>query len=175
MDTTNQSTLSQNKQLTTQSNDIEKEIYFILLIPSEEQINSNFKFLSEINPQNIYKKKFEKGNGLYLEHNVFKLCVKKKRIEEKDKKVYKIESIEGEDEYDIEFSVKENTFVYDTELKKGNKWLDNIIKEDIEQKIIPLYNKLDIFLKALENNNENNKKEKLYDEAIDLYKKKKKI
>ena len=175
MDTTNQSTLSQNKQLTTQSNDIEKEIYFILLIPSEEQINSNFKFLSEINPQNIYKKKFEKGNGLYLEHNVFKLCVKKKRIKEKDKNVYKIESIEGEDEYDIEFSVKENTFVYDTELKKGNKWLDNIIKEDIDQKIIPLYNKLDIFLKALENNNENNKKEKLYDEAIDLYKKKKKF
>ena len=78
MDTTNQSTLSQNKQLTTQSNDIEKEIYFILLIPSEEKINSNFKFLSEINPQNIYKIKFEKGNGLYLEYNVFKLCVKKK-------------------------------------------------------------------------------------------------
>ena len=97
---------------------------------------------------------------------------KKKRIKEK---VYKIESIDGEDEYDIEFSVKENTFVYYTELKKGNKWLDNIVKEDIDQKIIPLYNKLETFLNALENNNENNKKEKLFDEAIDLYEKKKKF
>ena len=85
MDTTNQSALSQNKQLTSQLNDIEKEIYFILLIPSEEKINSNFKFLSEINPQNIYKKKLEKGNGLYLEHNVFKLYIKKKEYKKKIK------------------------------------------------------------------------------------------
>ena len=39
MDITDQAILSQNKQLTSQSNDIEKEIYFILLIPSEEKIN----------------------------------------------------------------------------------------------------------------------------------------
>ena len=51
----------------------------------------------------------------------------------------------------------------------------NIVKEDIDQRIIPLYNKLDIFLKALKNNNEKNKIEKLYDETIDSYKKKKKF
>jgi len=49
------------------------------------------------------------------------------------------------------------------------------VKEDIEQTIIPLYNKLDLFLEALETNDENYKKEKLYDESIDLYKKKKKF
>ena len=77
--------------------------------------------------------------------------------------------------YDILFSVKENTFVYDAELKKGNKWLYNIVKEDIDQTIIPLYNKLDIFLEALEKNEEKNKIDILYDETINLYEKRKKF
>ena len=81
--------------------------------------------------------------------------------------------MEGEDAYDILFTINEKTFIYDTELKKGNKWLNNIVKEDIEQKVIPLHQKLDIFLEALKKNKENTKIEKLYDEAIDLYKKKK--
>jgi len=49
------------------------------------------------------------------------------------------------------------------------------VKEDINQTEITLCNKLDLFIEALEANNENNKIEKLYDDTIDLYKKKKKF
>ena len=161
-----------------QSNNKEKEVFFIILVPSEEKLNLKFKFSSEIAPQLFYKKSIERGNSSFLEHNVFKLNIIQSEKKEKKKQVgnnYKIECIEGEDAYDILFSVKENTFVYDAQLKRGNKWLDNIVKEDIDQKIIPLYNKLDIFLEALENKEEKNKIETLYDETIDLYEKKKKF
>ena len=177
--------MSSGKNDQSSDKDKEKEVYFIILRPSEEKVNLDPKFSSEMAPQRIYKKSIEKGNGSFLEHNVFKLNIKKNEKKVKDKKVkdkkgenkkdYKIEYIEGEDAYDILFSVEENSFVYDTELKKGNKWLDNIVKEDIDQTIIPLYNKLDLFFEALEKNNENFKIEKLYDETIDLYKKKKKF
>ena len=138
---------------------------------------------SELSPSRIYKKVIQKGKDSFLEENVFKLIIKESENEnetendetEKGKKSYKIEYIQGEDSYDILFSTKENSFVYETELKKGNKYLDNIIKEDINQKIIPLHNKLDIFLEALKENQESNKIEKLYSETIDLYKKKKKF
>ena len=169
-----------------QSNEKEKEVFFIILVPSEEKLNLKFEFSSEIAPQLFYKKSIEKKNGSFLEHNVFKLNIiqsekkeknktEKKEKNKKEKNSYKIECIEGEDAYDILLSVKENTFVYDAKLKKGNKWLDNIVKEDIDQTIIPLYNKLDIFLEALENKDEKNKIETLYDETINLYEKKKKF
>lgn len=58
---------------------------------------------------------------------------------------------------------------------KGNKYIDNIVKERIKQNNIPLYNKLDIFLEALEKNGENNKIEKLYEETINLYESKKRF
>ena len=161
----------------------ENEIYFILLRPSEEKVN--FDFTSENAPKRIYQKSIEKGKGSFLEHNVFKLSIKKiekkeqeknkKDKKDKKKKDYKIECIEGEDAFDILFSVKENSFIYNTELKKGNRWLDNIIKEDIDQNIIELYNKLDIFLAALEKNGENNKIKQLFEETIDLYNSKKKF
>lgn len=135
------------------------------------------KFISDITPQIIYDKSIEKGNGSFIEHNTFKLNIIKKE-KEKDKKSstnYKLEYTIGEDSYEISFSVKENTFVYEPELKKGNKYIDNIVKESIDQDIILLQDKLDIFLEALEKNNETNKKEKLYEETITLYEKKKKF
>ena len=46
----------------------------------------------------------------------------------------------GCDSFDIKFSTKGNSFVHETELLKGNKFIDNSIKEKIEQNIIPLYN-----------------------------------
>ena len=166
MSTTEQNSNSQKKEQNDQSNTKEKEIYFIILRPNKEKLNFDLKFSTEIAPQRIYKKSIEKGNCSFLEYNVFKLNIKK----EKEKNNYKIEYIEGDDVYEILFSIEENTFVYDTELKKLNKCLVNCVKEDIDQKIIPLYNKFGVFLDALEKNNENNKIEKLYDETIDLYK-----
>ena len=173
------------------SNEKEQEIYFIILIPSEEKLSIDPIFTSEIAPRRIYQKRIEKGKGSFLEHNVFELIKKKsskdeksqnekeekkgKSKKEKDKKKYIITYTEGEDAYDIIFSVKDNSFIFDAELKKGNKWLDNIIKDDIDQTIIPLYEKLDIFLEALKQKNESNKIQKLFDETISLYEHKKKF
>lgn len=137
-----------------QSSDGEKDIYFIILRPSEEKVNfGDLKFISEISPQIIYDKNIEKGKGSFIEHNIFKLDIKKKENDKdqtkKKKSDYKLEYVIGEDSYEILFSVKENTFIYETELKKGNKFIDNIVKEDIDQNFIPLYDKLDIFIEAL--------------------------
>ena len=47
-------------------------------------------------------------------------------------------------------------------------------KQPIDQNIVPLYNKLDIFLEALKKVNEIDKKEeKLYEDTINLYEEKK--
>ena len=165
-------TISEQQSQSEQSSSQEKEIYFIIITPKEKNINFNdLKFKSEILPQKIYSKSIEKVNGQSIEHNVFKLNVIKNKEKEKEKEKekkknsgtkYDLPYIIGDDAYDIIFSVKENTFVYETELLKGNKYIDNIIKESIEQNNIPLYDKLDIFLEALEKNNENDKIEKLY-------------
>lgn len=82
------------------------------------------------------KKSIEKGNGSFLEENIFQLIIKKMKKKNKKRKDYKIECIQGEDAYEFLISVWENTFIYDIELKKDNKWLDNIIKEDIDQKLL---------------------------------------
>ena len=58
-------------------------------------------------------------------------------------------------------------------MKKGNKYLDNIVKENIDQSIVPFYNKFDIFIEALRENNEINNIEKLYKDTIAVYEKKK--
>lgn len=70
--------------------------------------------------------------------------------------------------------MKNECFVYQPDLKTGNKYLDNILKEPIKQNIIPLYNKLDIFIKALKKINELEiKEEKLFEDTIALYEDKK--
>ena len=171
-----------------QQNNKEKEVYFIIAIPSEENVNFDFKFSLGNVPKSIFRKSIQKGKGYSLDHNVFKLNILLKEEEEKEneekeeeegedneKKKYIIENIVGDDAYDILFSVTDNTFIFNAELQKGNKYLKKIVKEDIDQKIIPLYSKLDLFLEALKNTNEENKIEKLYDETIELYKKKKKF
>ena len=148
----------------------EKEIYFIILRSNEEIVDFGFKFTSEKAPKRIYQKIIEKGNASFLEYNVFKISIKKNEKEEIEKytKNYKIKYIGGKNSYYILFSLNGNTFAYNAELKRDNKWLGNLV--NIDQKIIPLYIKLDIFLNALEKNGENNKIEKLYKETIDLYK-----
>ena len=79
----------------------------------------------------------------------------------------------GDDIFIISFYAKENSFIYDIELKKGDKYLGNIVPEDINQNIIQLYNKFEIFVEALGNKKSQNYK--LYEEMIDSYKQKKKF
>ena len=70
--------------------------------------------------------------------------------------------------------MKDDCFVYQPELEKGNKYLPGMLGEPIDQNIVPLYNKLDIYLEALKKVNEIDKKEeKLYEDTINLYEEKK--
>ena len=161
-----------------ESNNEDNEVYFIVLIPSEEKIDfNNLKFKSDIKPEIIHNKsipKGNKGNQSYLEEIVFKFKKEKKKGKKAPNK-YVLPYIEGDDEYVISFSIKENFFVYETLLEKGNKYLDNIVKEKIDQNIVPYYNKLNIFIEALKENNKINNIEKLYEDSIDLYEEKKKF
>ena len=178
-ETINKLQSSQNEQ-NTESN---QDVYFLILIPSDEKIDfGNLKFTSKISPMIIFKKIIEKENGTFLEEIVFKFKKKKETEtkEEKEKtkgeKEYMIKFIEGDNIYIISFEVKKESFIYLPELKRGNIYLDKISdKELINQNIIPLYNKLNIFIEALEENDENNKKTKLYEDTIELYEKKKKF
>ena len=150
-------------------------IYFIILIPSEERINfDDIKFLSENEPENVYNEIIQIKKDSFLYQNVFKLKIKEKE-KSKRKVKYKIQYEIDEKVYDILFEVKENTFIYEIQLLKGNKFLDNIVKRKIEQNQIPLHNKLKIFIEALKKNNEISKIDILYEETIDLYKAKKNL
>ena len=173
-----------NETVPEVDSDGEKEVYFIILKPSEQQINfDNLEFLSDIKPENIFNKTIKKEDGSFLEEIVFKF---KKPLKEKGKGKKKkasssttseceIQYIDGDYTYIILFSNKDETFVYETELKKRNKYLPNIVPEDIDQTIIPLYNKLFIFSEALEKNKAIDKEEKLYKDSIILYEKRKKF
>ena len=166
------------------SNDINKDAYFIIIVPSEEKINFkglNYQTKNKITPSIILNKTIEKEDKTYIEEIVFKF---KKRSKKKDKDKgkkestesikYEIRFIEGEHTYNIAFFLKDDCFAYQPELNKGNKYLPEILGEPIDQNIVPLYNKLDIFLEALKKENEIDKKEKkLYDDTINLYKDKK--
>ena len=66
----------------------EKEIYFIILRPSEEKVDLDLEFSSsEFAPSRIYKKVIQKGKDSFIEENVFKLIIKEseKRILSKTK------------------------------------------------------------------------------------------
>ena len=159
--------ISSKKSQNTQS--IDKEIYFIISNSSEEKINfSDLKCISEIHPKIIYEKSVDKGKVSFLFHHVFKLVLKKSENHK-----YKVQYEIGEILYDIFFEVKNNMFIYEIKLQEYNKLLNNIPIKDIDQNQITIQNKLDIFLEALEKNNEINKIEILYKETIDLYKTKK--
>ena len=161
-----------------------EDAYFIIIIPREEKIDFvglNYLTQNKINPIIIYKKTIEKEDKTYIEEIVFKFKKSPKNKEKYEGKKksnestkYKIQLIEGEHTYNITFSLKDDCFVYQPELKKGNKYLENPIGESIDQNIVPLYNKLDIFIEALKKDNESYKKEeKLYEDTINLYEDKK--
>ena len=120
-----------------------KDIYFIILNQIKEKEKDDKIDFSEFNiiPKNIFEKELKKENG-----TIFYLKVLK--FNGKTNHNYNIEFEKGKACYIITFEDKENSFVYDVELKKGNKVLKNIEKEIIDQKIITYYQKLDIFLEA---------------------------
>ena len=72
-----------------------------------------------------------------------------------------------DDKYIISFDSKGKTFVYDVSLEKGKKRIK--IKRKINQNILEYYEKMNIFIKSLKENNEENQIDTLYKETIDLY------
>ena len=166
-----------------ESNGNDKDVYFLILRPSEEKIDFtglNYETKYKIEPKIIYQKRIDKGNETYLEEIVFKFKKKTKKKEKEGQKEstkstkYSITFLEGDHTYEITFSLKNERFVYQPDLKIGNKYLDNIPKEPIKQNIVPIYNKLNIFLQALQENNKL-EKIKLYEDTINLYEDKKKF
>ena len=158
----------------------EDEVFFIILRPSEQQINfENLEFLSDVTPEHFFNKTITKGDKSFLEEIVFKFKKPRKEKEKGKKKSssnnFEIQYIDGDYTYIILFSLNDESFIYEAELKKRNKYLPELVPEDIDQNIIPLYNKLFIFLEALENKKVDDKYEKLYKDTIGLYEKKKKF
>ena len=135
-------------------------------MPSEENFDfqgKTFKSKNIQNPTIIYRNKVEKGNGGYLEELVFK-GRKKKKDDEKENEPkksteYLITYFIEEHIYNISFSSKNESFIYQPKLEIGNKFLQDIPFEPIKQNIVPLYNKLNIFLEALKQTKEINQKE----------------
>ena len=144
-----------------------KEIYFIVVKPGEEKTNhKDIKYFSKDVPQIIFNKVIKRSSGTYIEYIVFKLNLKEMKI---SPIIYEIEYEIEDYNYTILITVKENYFIYNVKLKQCYKYFKELGKKDIDQNIIPIYIKLKIFLEALEENNENDKIEKLYSEIIGLY------
>ena len=95
----------------------ENEVFFIILRPSEQQINfENLEFLSDVTPEHFFNKTITKGDKSFLEEIVFKF---KKPIKEKEKgkkkksssNNFEIQYIDGDYTYIILFSLKDESFI----------------------------------------------------------------
>ena len=164
------------------SYDKNNDIYCLIIIPSKEKNDFTgliYETKNKIEPSIFDKKRIDKEDGIYLEEIVFKLTRKIKKQKNKEKKgiiestKYEIKFFEGDHNiYTITFWLKDECFAYIPELNIGNKFLEKIEPEPIEQDKVPLYIKLDIFNEALRTNDED-KEEKLYEDTIKLYEEKK--
>ena len=133
-------TQSKKNENDSESKANDKDVYFLILRPSEENFDiKGLKFLSNISPTIVYNKNIKKDNGTYIEEIVFKFKKKHKKKEkdkdkdqetkedkgekdkEKNEKEYMIKFIKGEHTYTISFNVKKKSFIYSPELKTGNK------------------------------------------------------
>ena len=77
----------------------------------------------------------------------------------------------GEDKYIISFPNQKSTIIYDVTLEKGLKIIAP--KRKIAQNRLEYREKMNLLIKALEENNKNDKIDILFKDTIDLYSKKK--
>ena len=148
----------------------EKDIYFIITykLNQKEPIEKlTYSEELESKPEIILNKEFKTNNNKYIYKKVFKYknVGAQKKVE--------IDFLYGEeiDKYMISFEVKDKTFIYDLEFKKGHKHLKTLVPEEIKQNI-KYQDKLDLFLEALKKEKEEKKIDELYKETIELYSKK---
>ena len=148
-----------------------KDIYFIVLYEKRTMEKPNdFIFTEdECQAENICTKTINKKTDLFIYQKVFKLNINGEKNEKK--KEINLEFEIGPYKYMISFQIEERIFYFDVELKKGNKYLTNIAKENIDQKFLNYFQKLEVYLEALKQKKEEDKIDILYEEAI--YSKKK--
>jgi hypothetical protein len=150
--------------------ELEEKIFYFLVIFEREKSENNpeFKFINIKNPPIcIFTTKDEKQkNNLYKK--IYKYIIPKEYI--LDRKLI-INALIGDDQYTIDFPVKEGlSFIYDINLKVTNKLYK--YPSDIEQNIIKYYEKLNMYIECLSQNNEDEKLDILYKNTIALYSKK---
>ena len=184
----------------------QQEIYFMISYPRNQKENNKFcLYNTQKNtfpiPKEIFTKIKEEKKEMYLYTKVFMFIQNieesqkkenKKHLEKKNensKNVKEKDNIKKEkiihytfkfdiddDNYIISFNTRGNSFIYDVELKQGSKILNEIVKENIDQKVISYSDKLDVYLETLkQDKDEKNKEEKinkLYEDTINLYSKK---
>ena len=165
--------------------------YFIILYQRKQKENKEDFIINETNKKNnsikcIYNKNAE-DKGIYYYKKVFQFKgeVKKKAIQNSkkltsdkkptiDKKAIIFEFEICEDKYIVTFDIiADKSFVYDVELKTGKIILNSKVLKIIPQNVIKYNEKMDIFIDALKENKEEEKKAKLYKETIELFSKKK--
>ena len=160
---------SNDKKEEEENNEEErKDIYFIIIYPRKQQEKPEDFFFCEndLSPQEIYSEETENENGIFFYKKVFQF------FGETNNK-YNLDFEINKDYYTLTFEVKDNSFVYDVELKKGNKVLKKISNENVDQKIIDYHEKLFIFLETLKKDNKEEEKETLFKDTINLFGEKK--
>ena len=144
-----------------------KDIYFIIAYKKNEKENQNdftFSKNCDILPTILLSKEI---NDII---NVKVLKYKNIEAKESEELIFYIGE-EGRDDYIITLDINEKSFIYNVDLKKEHKDKNIIDKENINQKLIDLEDKLDLFLEALKKNKEENKIQELYKETLELYSK----
>ena len=127
----------------------EKDIYFIIKyqLKKREPIEElTYIEECESKPEIILNKEIKTIDNKFVYKKVFKYKYKSGD----PKKKVQINFVYGEeiDKYMISFEVKDKTFIYDVEFKKGHRHLTIITPNDIKQNI-KYQDKLDLFLEAL--------------------------
>ena len=144
----------------------QKEIYLIIFYQRDEEEKKDFAFNEDCKNlvKTIINKKIKTTNNKYA----YKKVLKYKHVGGK-KNVELIFFIGEKEKYVINFEIKGKIFIYDVELKKYHKILDNIPPDIIDQQTMEYKDKLDLFLEALNQNEEEDKIKELYQETIELY------
>ena len=141
-------------------------IYFFISYERKEKENANdIKFVVNEKknriPICIYEEESNK-NKLYNYTKIFKV-----KPNEKNNNNYHFEFNINDDKYIISFDSKGKTFIYEVTLEMESKI--NQIKSKINQNVMEYYEKMHIFMKALNENKENKNIDLLFKDTIDLY------
>ena len=150
----------------------DNSLYFRITYPRKKKENTNdINFIvpekDELKPKCIYlEEQFE--NQIFYYNKIFK--AKKSIGKGKKIKNFYFEFETNDEKYIISFDSKGNNFIYDVNLEVGKRIID--IRRKINQNK-EYYETIELFIKALEKDGEENIIDDLYKETIKLYSKKK--